>query len=42
MFFHIFQPDVMLSLCLHFEQFQPIYSYKGYAYKKRVQCKTIC
>ena len=25
----------MLSLCLHFEEFQPIYAYKGYAYKNK-------
>lgn len=30
--FPVFQPRVMLSLCLHFEEFQPIYAYKGYAY----------
>ena len=30
----------MLSLCLHFQEFQPIYFYKGCAYKKEGSFKV--
>ena len=33
-YFPVSQPQIKLSLCLHFEEFQPIYAYKGYVYKK--------
>ena len=33
-YFPVSQPQFKLSLCLHFEEFQPIYAYKGYVYKK--------
>ena len=28
------QPENMLIICLKFSKFQPVYAYKGYAYKK--------
>ena len=34
MYFIIFQPKDMLKICLNFNEFQPIYVYKRYAYKK--------
>ena len=33
-----FLPKVMFKLCLSFNESQPVYAYKRYAYKKRVYC----
>ena len=32
--FLIFQPKNKLNLCLNFNEYQPIYAYKPYAYQK--------
>ena len=34
MYFLVFQPEDILKLYLHFNESQPIYVYKGYAYKR--------
>ena len=36
----IFQSEDMVKLCLNFNKFQPIYTYKYYAFKK--ECKSMC
>lgn len=41
MHFLILQHKEMLNLCFNFNQFQPIYAYKRYSYKKRVYIRTI-
>ena len=33
MYFLLFHREDMLNLCLHFNESQPIYAYKRYAYK---------
>ena len=33
MYFHTFQPEYMPNLCLIFNECQPKYAYKFYAYK---------
>ena len=30
------QPGNMLIICLKFSKFQPVYAYKGYAYKNKL------
>ena len=44
-YFLIFQPQVMFSSSLHLKEFQPMYAYKGYVYKKECNkwsISTIC
>ena len=34
MHFHIFQPELILTLCLNLHEPQPIYPYKRYTYNQ--------
>ena len=39
MYFLIFYPEDMLKLCLNFNESQPLYAYKQYAYKE--ECSSL-